>query len=126
MLERGRRCGFIARMNLFRHDPNARTIPAGSVVCRKGEPGHTMYAVVEGELEVVIGEQIVETLRAGETFGEMALVDGSPRSADVRAKTECRLVEVDEQRFKFLVQQNPFFALEVMRSLSQRLRRRQS
>jgi CRP-like cAMP-binding protein len=111
-------------MHLFRNAPDARVIEAGTYVCRQGETGTTMFAVVEGDLEVVHDGEVIERIGAGETFGEMSLVDKSPRSADVRAATQCRVVEIDERRFGFLVQQNPFFALEIMRTLSKRLRHR--
>ena len=52
----------------------------------------------------------------------MALVDPAPRAASVIAVTDCEFVEVDDKRFNYLVQQTPFFALKVMRVLSERLR----
>ena len=55
--------------------------------------------------------------------GEMALVDHAPRTATVTAQTDSTLAQIDEKRFLFLVQQTPSFALNVMRLLSQRLRR---
>lgn len=111
-------------MNYFRNSPDAKPVAAGTVIFRQGEPGETMFVVVEGEVDVVLDGRIIETLGEGEAFGEMSLVESSPRSADVRAKTDCRLVELDERRFTYMVQQTPYFALEVMRMLSSRLRRR--
>ena len=55
-------------------------------------------------------------------FGEMALVDGAPRSATAVAMTDVTLVPVSEKQFLFLVSQTPFFALKVMRVLARRLR----
>ena len=78
--------------------------------------------VQEGEIEIIAGDKVVETLGAGEIFGEMALVDKQPRSATAKAKTECKVVPIDENRFKFLVQQTPFFAIHVMRVMSKRIR----
>lgn len=66
---------------------------------------------------------VVETLSAGGLFGEMALIDGSPRSATVRAKTLCELAPINEKNFLFLVHETPFFAIAVMRTLADRLRR---
>jgi len=83
-----------------------------------------MFAIVEGTVEIVRGDAVRETLGAGEFFGEMSLIDKSPRSATARAKTDCRIVAIDEKRFGFMVQQTPFFALEVMRTLAARLRHR--
>jgi CRP-like cAMP-binding protein len=111
-------------MNLFRNATEAATVPAGAEICRAGDPGHTMFAIVEGSVEITLGDRLLETLGAGEFFGEMSLLDQSPRSATARAKTECRIVTIDERRFGFMVQQTPFFALEMMRTLAKRLRHR--
>jgi CRP-like cAMP-binding protein len=111
-------------MNLFRHSPDAEPVPAGVELCRQGEPGHTMFAIAEGEVEIVRDGVLLETFGPGEFFGEMSLIDQSPRSATARTKTDCRIVTIDERRFGFMVQQTPFFALEVMRSLTKRLRHR--
>jgi CRP-like cAMP-binding protein len=56
-------------------------------------------------------------------FGEMALVDQAPRSATALAKTDCTVIPINEQRFLFMVEETPFFALTVMRTLTARLRR---
>jgi CRP-like cAMP-binding protein len=53
----------------------------------------------------------------------MALIDRSPRSADAVAKTDCTLAVVTQRRFTFLVQETPFFAVDIMRVLAERLRR---
>jgi CRP-like cAMP-binding protein len=65
----------------------------------------------------------METLSGGGVFGEMALIDGSPRSATVRAKTDCEVAPINEKTFLFLVHETPFFAIAVMRTLADRLRR---
>jgi CRP-like cAMP-binding protein len=64
----------------------------------------------------------VETAGPGAFVGEMALIDRQRRSASAVARTDCKLVRIDEQRFQFMTQQTPFFALEVMRTLVRRLR----
>jgi CRP/FNR family transcriptional regulator, cyclic AMP receptor protein len=52
----------------------------------------------------------------------MALLDHKPRSACATAKTDCRVVQVDQRRFLYLIQNTPFFAIEVMTVMSDRLR----
>jgi len=111
-------------MNLFRSSPDAKPVAAGTEICREGEPGNTMFAIVEGTVEIRRGGRVLETLGEGEFFGEMALVDHSPRSASASARTDCRIVEIDEKRFGFMVQQTPYFALEMIRTLVRRLRHR--
>ena len=95
---------------------------AGQVVFHKGDPGDKMYVVVEGEVDIVSDDKVIATLGSGEVFGEMALIDGNPRSASAVARTDCQIVPVDEDRFLFLVQNTPYFALELMRVLVERIR----
>ena len=59
----------------------------------------------------------------GGIFGELALIDASPRSATATATSDCDLVALDERAFLFHVSQTPFFALSVLRVLADRLRR---
>ena len=106
---------------IFRHT-QPQTFKAGDVIFREGEPGRFMYVISGGEVEILIGPQVVETAGAGSIFGEMALIDGGARSATAVAKTDCELVGIDQKRFEFLVQQTPFFALEVMQVMAERLR----
>jgi CRP-like cAMP-binding protein len=53
----------------------------------------------------------------------MALIDGSPRNATARAKSDCEVAPINEKSFLFLVHETPFFAIAVMRTLADRLRR---
>jgi len=109
---------------IFQRDENQVVFPEGQVVFNEGDPGQQMYVVTAGEAEIRIGGRVLETLGAGEIFGEMALVDpGQPRAATVAAKTELKCAVIDERRFQFLVEQTPRFALQVMRVLVGRLRR---
>lgn len=82
-----------------------------------------MFVVVEGEVDLLVKGRLVEHLGPGGAFGEMALLDTAPRSATATAKTACRLVEFNERRFRFLVQQTPHSALQMMRVIADRLRR---
>ena len=82
-----------------------------------------MYVILSGELEVHLQGMVVDTLTQGGTFGEMALTDGSPRSATVVAKPSCELAAINEKTFVLLVDEMPYFALHTMRNLVHRLRR---
>ncbi len=108
---------------LFRSEDNVVTLKPGDVLFQKGDLGDCMYVVLSGELRVGDGNQIFEQLSAGGLVGEMALIDHAVRAATVTAQTDCTLAKIDEKRFLFLTQQTPSFALNVMRVLSQRLRR---
>jgi CRP-like cAMP-binding protein len=102
--------------------PPAR-FAAGDVIFAEGDKGDVMYVVLTGEVAIERGGRVMETLGGGGVFGEMALIDGSPRSATVRAKTECEVAPINEKTFLFLVHETPFFAIAVMRTLADRLRR---
>ena len=82
-----------------------------------------MYVIRSGEVTVEHDGHVVETLGGGGIFGEMALIDGSPRGATARAKTACEVAPITEKSFLFLVHETPFFAIAVMRALAERLRR---
>src|SRR5207253_10820267 len=95
---------------------------AGNYVFREADKGEKMYVVLEGEMEFLLGDLVLETAGPGSLIGEMALIDDSPRTASAVAKTRCRLAEIDRRRFHFLVQQTPHFATHVMKTLADRLR----
>ena len=99
-----------------------RFFAKGDTIFREGERGDEFFVVVRGNVEIRSGDRRLETLRPKGIFGEMALIDKSPRSATVTAVTDVELVPVDERQFLFLVSQTPFFALKVMRVLAGRLR----
>ncbi|MBZ5514695.1 MAG: cyclic nucleotide-binding domain-containing protein [Acidobacteriia bacterium] len=95
----------------------------GQCVFKAGDRGDAMYIVIEGELKILVGSATVEIAGPGSIFGEMALIDDAPRSATVVAKTRCRLVAVDRGEFQYMVSEGPFFALEVMKVIADRLRK---
>jgi len=110
-------------LGLFKNEENIVSLKPGETLFKKGDSGSSMYVVLSGELRVVDGNKVFEQLAAGGLVGEMALIDHAPRAATVTALTDCTLAPIDEKRFLFLTQQTPSFALNVMRVLSQRLRR---
>ncbi|NWF69112.1 MAG: Crp/Fnr family transcriptional regulator [Chloroflexi bacterium] len=96
---------------------------AGQTIFEEGKTGDLMFAVKEGLVEIIHDGHVLETVEAGHFFGEMALVDSMPRSAGAVAKTDCKIVAVDKKRFLFLVQETPTFALQVMHTMAERLRK---
>lgn len=111
------------RFDMFRQQTNGQSFGAGETIFRKGDPRTYMFVVLEGEVEIAIGNKVLEIVQPSGIFGEMAMIDGSPRTATATARSDCKLVPIDQQRFQFLVQQTPYFAIEVMRVLADRLRR---
>jgi CRP/FNR family transcriptional regulator, cyclic AMP receptor protein len=95
---------------------------AGALIFAEGQPGDVMYIIREGEVSIEIRGAVVETLQAGDIFGEMSLIDHAPRSASAVARTDCIIVPIDRKRFSYLVQQTPYFALRIMQVMSARLR----
>jgi CRP-like cAMP-binding protein len=112
----------MAKFEMFRNQATESFSPHDTIFL-KGDPRTVMYVVQEGEVEIRLGDKVLEVVGPDSMFGEMAMVDGQPRTATAIARTDCKLVPIDQKRFQFLVQQTPYFALEVMRVLVERLRR---
>lgn len=113
-------------MNVLEHFQDARNVinvAGGAVIFKEGAPATTMYVILEGAVEVTVGDTLVEVAERGALVGEMALVDASPRSATVVAATQCRLIAIDAKQFDLLVRETPEFARHVMAVLVARLRR---
>jgi CRP/FNR family transcriptional regulator, cyclic AMP receptor protein len=107
---------------LFRHETDALQLAPGDSLFREGDKGEKTYVLLEGEMEILLGDFLLESAGPRTLIGEMALIDDSPRTANAVAKTSCRLAEIDRRRFHFLVQQTPHFATHVMKTLADRLR----
>jgi CRP-like cAMP-binding protein len=87
------------------------------------DPGDCLYVVKSGQVNIVRYGTVLENVRAGGIFGEMALIDGAPRSANAIAAEPTELAPIDRTAFHYLVSRDPEFALRVMRLLAERLRR---
>jgi CRP/FNR family transcriptional regulator, cyclic AMP receptor protein len=107
---------------VFRNAKFFRDVPAGGVIFEAGASGAEMFGVMEGEVELRFPNGAVHRLGPDDTFGEMAIVDGSPRSATAVAVTDTKLAVIDRHRFLFLIDETPMFALQVMSSIAERLR----
>jgi CRP/FNR family transcriptional regulator, cyclic AMP receptor protein len=109
--------------NIFEKEVTPLLFSAGSVIFKEGEHGDSMYVVKSGEVDIYIQDHLVEPVGADGFFGEVALLDHVARSGTAVAKTDCRLIPINERRFLFMVEETPFFALAVLRTMSARLRR---
>jgi len=112
-----------AKLDLFAVEQDPRVCEAGEVIFQQYDLGCEMYVVLEGQVELRLGANTAETLGPGEPFGEMALIDQAPRTGTAVAKTACKLAVIPEKRFLFLVQTTPYFALQLMKVMADRLRR---
>jgi CRP-like cAMP-binding protein len=108
--------------NLFRHIKDPISYAEGEHIFHQDDPADSMFAVIEGEVNIFVQGRLVRACGPGEIFGEMGLIEHQPRLGDAVAKTACKLAKVNEDRFNYMVQQTPNFALTVMRVLSERLR----
>ena len=106
---------------LFRQETNTVQLAPGEFLYREGDKADKMYVLLEGEIDIRVGDYI-KTVREGALIGEAALIEDGSRAANVVAKSTCRLAQIDPQRFDFLVQQHPYFARHVMKSLVDHLR----
>lgn len=95
---------------------------AGTVIAREGEPGVGLFVIVDGEAEVTIGGKKKATLGPGEFFGEIALLDGGPRTATVTATTDVKLLGLTEWVFRGLMQEHPSIAIKTLQQMAGRLR----
>jgi CRP/FNR family transcriptional regulator, cyclic AMP receptor protein len=109
------------KITLFDADDTAFTIAAGQVIFKDGDPADRMFAVVEGKVDIMVKGHLVETVEAGGVFGEMSLIEEKPRNATATVSTDAKLVNIDRKRFLFLVQQNPYFAIQLMQIMAGRL-----
>ncbi|MGB8700174.1 MAG: cyclic nucleotide-binding domain-containing protein [Thermosynechococcaceae cyanobacterium] len=111
-------------VSIFQKEPTHLNFAAGDVIFEAGQLGTVMYGVIEGTIDLTINGKVVETIHTGDVFGEGALVHPSKmRASTAIAHTDCTLASLDERRFLFAIQTTPMFAVEIMRSFSERLRR---
>jgi CRP-like cAMP-binding protein len=107
---------------LFKNSDSVREVPAGEVIFEAGSSGDQMFGVIEGEVEIRMPGGAVRKIGPDDTFGEMSIVDNSPRSGTAVAISDVKLAVIDRRTFLFLVHETPMFALQVMASISDRLR----
>jgi CRP-like cAMP-binding protein len=98
--------------------------PSDHVIARQGEIGSGFFVVVEGEVRVVRDGQELARLGPGEFFGEMSVIDGLPRVAQVVAATSTRCLALATWEFERLILEHPTIGLAILRGLSARLRSR--
>ena len=94
----------------------------GSLICEEGHHGYECFVIESGEAEVVIGDLQVAIVGRGDVVGEMAIVDGGPRTASVVALTDVHAFSIERRRFDSLLECAPAIARAMLRQLSTRLR----
>lgn len=108
---------------LARNGVSLQRFAAGDKIFVTEDDATVMYVVRSGHVNIMASGVVLETIGPGGLFGEMALIDGAPRSATAIALEETEVAPIDRNAFLFMVRQSPDFALEVMSVLAARIRR---
>ncbi|HEU4480240.1 MAG TPA: cyclic nucleotide-binding domain-containing protein, partial [Actinomycetota bacterium] len=111
-----RELGFVARQAKEVH------FPAGREICKEGEMGAGMHVVLEGETKVKIKGRTRRRMGPGAFFGEIAVLDGGPRSATVVAETDVHTLSIPFWNFKSLMKEHPAMSLKMLEEVCRRLR----
>jgi len=116
-------------LEFFRATGTVEVKPAAKPIFSENEKsggffskGTRMYLLLDGEIGLMIRNKFFGVVKAGEIFGELAVIAGVPRSATAMAKTECKVLSLDEKQFHAALQKTPEFALMMMSSMGQRMR----
>lgn len=99
---------------------------AGNVICREGDTGLGLYVIMQGETEIKVGGQTQRRLGPGAFFGEIALLDGGPRTATVIAETDVRLLTIPAWSFNAVLKSQPTLAIKMLQEVCRRMRADQS
>ena len=114
-------------MEFFKSAGKPEGFAAGATLFAEDEKGGLlkrakMYVLIVGEIEMIAQNQVIGTVKAGETFGEMAVIARAARTATAKAKTQCTVIGLDEKQYQSALQQKPEFALMLMSIINSRLR----
>lgn len=98
----------------------------GDIIVAQGDMGDCMYVIQEGEADVLRDDEgvavIVDTMKAGDLFGEMAILEHTVRSATVRARSAVRALTIDRRTFLRRIQEDPSLAMSVLDNMCRRVR----
>ena len=113
---------------LLRDLMTVREVPSGTLLFKLGDPGDSMYLIEGGQVRIYVHDDNGENLTLaelgdGDFFGEMAIIDGKPRSANAAVIEEACLTVLSRDDFLGFVRGNPDVALEMVSAISERLRR---
>lgn len=99
-----------------------KAFEAGERILGEGESGVGFYLILEGKAQVTRAGKELATLDAGNFFGELAVLDGEPRTADVAALTDTKCLVLTRWAMKSIISSHPDVALEMLEELARRLR----
>jgi CRP-like cAMP-binding protein len=104
-----------------------RTAETGEAIFLQSDPGSALFAIIAGQVRILVGgadgrEHVLRLAGPGDIFGEIAVLDAQPRSADAIAATNCRLLVLERRRLLALLEQQPAIAINLLSVLCDRLR----
>jgi CRP/FNR family cyclic AMP-dependent transcriptional regulator len=114
--------GLLAALAKGLGSTNVAKVEKGKTIMTEGQAGAMMYVVLEGRVAVSIQGRVVERVGVGGVFGEMALVDQSPRLANAAAETDCALLAMNRAVFLNLVKADPLFGVSLLSAIAERVR----
>ena len=94
----------------------------GKVLTREGQSGREFYVIIDGQARVERNDQTLRIMQSGDFFGEIALIDGGPRTATVVAQGPVRLLVLNRREFQELLREFPNIQIKVLQALAQRVR----
>jgi CRP-like cAMP-binding protein len=100
-----------------------KTVEAGEKLVAKGERGTGFYLIIEGRADVVSDGEKLATFKGGDFFGELAVIDGAPRTADVIAVEDTTCIVVSQWAMRSLISSHSEIALSILEELVERLRK---
>ena len=116
-------------MEFFKSAGKPESFAPGATIFKEDDKGggllgkrDRMYVLILGEIEMIAQDKVIGSVRAGETFGEMAVIAQAPRTATARAKTASTVIGLDDKQFQVALQHKPEFALMLMSIMNNRLR----
>ena len=95
---------------------------AGRVICKEGDTGVGLHIILEGEVKVLVGGRKRRRLGPGAFFGEIALLDGGPRSASVVAESPVRTFAITSWNFRSVLKEHPSMPVKMLEEVCKRLR----
>ncbi len=104
-----------------------RSYPKNTILINEGDHSDSLYVILEGKVKVFTSDEhgkefILSMQEAGDYFGELSLIDDSPRSASVMTLEKCRMCVISKADFQRCLEENPALAFELIRSLARRIR----
>ncbi len=99
-----------------------KTVQAGTKIVEKGQSGLGFYLILQGKADVMSGGKKLAEFGEGSFFGELSVIDGAPRTADVVAKTETTCLVLSQWAMRSIIGTHPEIALSMLEELAHRLR----